>query len=324
MKRATLRRRMMGLVLIVSLMFVAAPVALAADFPSKPITVLVSSSAGSPADLMAREVAHFAGKYIGQPMVVVNKTGGSGGVMFAALKTAPTDGYTIAAGTAGQFAAMHSQLKKDFRIDEFDFLYNVQVDPYALAVTADSPFKTLKDMIDFAKKNPDKGRLQMGGQGTGSSLHLICLQLAEEAGFKFTWLPYKGGSESVKNLLGGHVAVVSTAPATVSQYVEAGKIRVLAITGDKRLGHMKDVPTFKELGYDIELTQYRGIIAKKGLPADVKAKIVEAVKKGVQDPGFKAFMAKAHQADGSMAPEVFTAYAKKNFALVGKLMQMIK
>jgi len=127
----------------------------------------------------------------------------------------------------------------------------------------------------------------------------------------------------VTNLLGGHVQAGSTAPATVSQYVEAGKIRVLAITGDKRLAHMKDVPTFKEMGYNIELTQYRGIIAKQGLPGDVKGKIIEAIKKGVQDPGFKAFMAKTHQPDGSLGPEEFLAYAKKDFDLVGKLMKMI-
>ena len=309
----------------VGLILVLAPFVLAADtYPSKPVTVLVSSAAGSPADLMAREVSHHAGKHLGQSMVVVNKPGGSGGVMFAALRAAAADGYTIAGATAGQFAALHTQLKKDFNIGEFDFLYNVQVDPYALVVRSDSPFKTVKDMVEYAKKNPDKGRLQIGGQGTGSSLHLICIQLAEVAGFKFTWLPYKGGSETVPQVLGGHVQAGSTAPATVSQYVEAGKMRVLAITGDKRLPHMKDVPTFKELGFNIELTQYRGIIAKQGLPGNVKAKIIDAIKKGVQEPGFKEFMTKTHQADGSMGPEEFTAYARRDFDLVGKLMKMIQ
>ena len=325
MKKMVQNRWMGSLALMAGLSVLFAASALAADaFPTKPITIINSSAAGSPTDVMAREVAHFAVKTLGQPMVVVNKTGGSGGVMFASLKAAPADGYTIASATAAQFAALQSELKKAFSFDDFDFLYNVQKEPYALAVRADSPFKTLKDMIEFAKKNPDKGKLQIGGQGTGSALHLFCLQLADDASFKFTWLPYKGGADSVTNLLGGHVQAISTAPATVNQYVEAGKIRVLAITGDKRMAHIKDVPTFKDLGYDIELTQYRGFIAKKGLPADVKAKLVDAIKKAVAEPGFKEFMAKTYQPDGSMGPEEFAAYAKKDFDRIGKLLKMIQ
>jgi tripartite-type tricarboxylate transporter receptor subunit TctC len=288
------------------------------NFPTKPITILNSSAAGSPTDVLAREVARQAEKTLGQSVVVENATGGGGGVMMAKLMKAPADGYTIAGITAAQVAALQSELKKDFKFDDFDFLVNVQNEPYAIAVNADSPYKSIKEMMDFAKTNP--GKLKVGGQGTGSSLHLIMLQLADATGSKITWVPFGGGSESVTNLLGKNVDVISTAPATVNQYVEAGKLRVLAITGEKRMDSLKDVPTLSELGFkEIQSTQYRGFFAKKGLPVDVKAKIVDALTKATKEPAFKEYMAKNKQPDGYMGPENFTTLAKKDFDQVGEL-----
>ena len=194
--------------------------------------VLNSSPAGSPADVMARQVAQYAKKYLGQPMVVVTKPGGSGGVMFAALLAEPADGYTISTMTGALVTSLQGELKKEFSFDNFDFIANVQKEPFGIAVLSDSPFKTLAEMIDYAKKNP---RLKIGGQGTGSSQHLLALLLAEEGGFKMSWLPLGGGADIIPSLLGGHVPVVTTAPASSNPYVEAGKIRILAVTGDQRV-----------------------------------------------------------------------------------------
>jgi putative tricarboxylic transport membrane protein len=292
----------------------------AGGFPSKPITVYNSSVAGSPTDVMARQVAQYARKYLGQPMVVVNKPGGGGGVMFAALFADPSDGYTIASLTGAQIAALHTELKKDFSFDNFEFIANVQREPNCLAVKADGPFKTLQDMVEYAKKNPS---LKVGGQGTGSALHLMVMLLAEQSGTKLSWVPFGGGMESVTNLLGNTVPVISTSPATVNQYVEAKQIRILAITGDRRMDHLKDVPTFKELGYDIVMFQYRGFAAKKGLPADAKAKLVDAIRKAVGEPGFKEFMVKNFQPEGFLGPEDFTTLARADFDLMGQLLQKL-
>ena len=292
----------------------------AGGFPNKPITVYNSSVAGSPTDVMARQVAQYARKYLGQPMVVVNKPGGGGGVMFAALFADPADGYTIASLTGAQIAALHTELKKDFSFENFEFIANVQREPNCLAVKADGPFKTLQDVVAYAKKNPS---VKVGGQGTGSALHLMVMLLAELSGTKLSWVPFGGGMESVTNLLGDTVHVISTSPATVNQYVEAKQIRILAITGDKRMDHLKDVPTFKELGYDIVMFQYRGFAAKKGLPADAKAKLVDAIRKAVAEPGFKDFMAKNFQPEGFLGPEDFTALARADFDLMGRLLQKL-
>ncbi len=292
----------------------------ASGFPTKPITVFNSSTAGSPTDVMARQVAQHARKTLGQPMVVVNKPGGGGGVMFAALFAEPADGYAIASLTASQVAGLHAELKKDFSFENLDFLANVQRESHCLVVKADGPFQTLKDVVEAGKKGTG---VKVGGQGTGSALHLMVMLLAEQSGAKLDWVPLGGGSESVTNLLGGTVPVISTSPATVNQYVEAKQMRVIAVSSDKRVDHLKDVPTFKELGYDIELTQYRGFAARKGIPAEAKAKLVDAIHKATREPAFKDFMAKNYQPDGFLGSEEFNAVARADFELMGRLMQKL-
>ncbi|MHB8773292.1 MAG: Bug family tripartite tricarboxylate transporter substrate binding protein [Syntrophales bacterium] len=308
----------MSLVAMYSLSLV--PAEAADTFPTKPITILNSSPAGSPADVMARQIAQNAKKHLSQPMVVVNKPGGSGGVMFASLMADPTDGYTIAAITSALITALHGDLKKDFSLDQFEFLAHVQKEPFCIVVRSDSPFKTLKEMIDHAKKNP---RIKMGGQATYSALHLLALALAEESGMPMSYVPYRGGSEIITNLLGGHIPVTVSSPTTMNQYVASGKVRALAASGEKRLPQWKDVPTLKELGYDIVITQYRGFAAKKGLPADVRATLVETIRKAMEEPGFKEYLAKNSQVAEFMGPEGFTAAVRKDYEYMGKLLQRV-
>lgn len=303
-----------------SLDWAPAEAADATKFPIKPITILNSSPAGSPADVMARQIVQHAKKHLSQPMVVVNKTGGSGGVMFASLMADPADGYTISTVTSGLITALHGDLKKDFSIDQFEFLAHVQKEPFCIAVKGDSPFKTLKEMIDHAKKNP---RLKIGGQATFSALHLLALALADESGMPISYVPYGGGSEIIASLLGGHVPVVVSSPTTMNQYVEAGQVRVLVASGDKRLPQWKNVPTLKELGYDIVITQYRGFAAKKGLAPDVRAILVDTIRKSMAEPGFKEYLAKNSQYAEFMGPEEFTAAVRADYEYMGKLMQKV-
>jgi putative tricarboxylic transport membrane protein len=303
-----------------SLSVVPAEAAEATKFPIKPITILNSSPAGSPADVMARQIVQHARKHLSQPMVVVNKTGGSGGVMFASLMADPTDGYTISTITSALITALHGDLKKDFSIDMFEFLAHVQKEPFCIAVKSESPFKTLKEMIDHAKKNP---RLKIGGQATYSALHLLALALAEESGMPISYVPYGGGSEILTSLLGNHVPVVVTSPTTMNQYVEAGQVRILVTSGEMRLPQWKNVPTLKELGYPIVITQYRGFAAKKGLPPDARAILVDTIKKAMAEPGFKEYLAKNSQIAEFMGPEEFTAAVRADYEYMGKLLQKV-
>lgn len=292
-----------------------------AAFPDKPITIINSATAGSPTDVLARQIAQYAEKFLKQPMVVVNKPGGGGGTTFAALLSEPADGYNVASINSSQITALQSQLKKDFKFDDFEFICSTQLDPYAVAVLADGPFKTLKDVAEYGKK---EGTVMFGGQGTGTGHHLMILRFAQLAGIKPTWLPYQGGADSVTNLLGGHVQVIATAPATVSQYVEAGQIRIIALSGANRIEAFPDAPTFKESGYDIDMTIYRGFIAKKGIPADVKAKLSESIKKAMEEPGFVDFVKKSNQETSYMDSAEFTEYAKKDFAQIAEMSELLK
>ncbi|GHV37218.1 hypothetical protein FACS1894187_13380 [Synergistales bacterium] len=290
-----------------------------AAFPEKPVTIVNSATAGSPTDVLARQIAHYGEKFLGQPMVVVNKPGGGGGATFAALLTEPSDGYTVASINASQITALQAQLKKDFSYDDFEFICSTQLDPYAVAVLADGPFKTAQDVADYAKK---EGTVMIGGQGTGTGHHLMILRFAQLGGFDVTWLPYQGGADSVTNLLGGHVQVIATAPATVNQYVEAGQIRIIAISGEKRLEFFPDAPTFKESGYDIVMTIYRGFIAKKGIPAPVKAKLSSTIKSAMEEPGFQEFVKKSNQMIDYMDSDDFAKYAKRDFDQMAEMMKL--
>ncbi len=300
--------------------FGVTPAEAADKFPAKPVTILNSSPAGSPADVMARQIAQNAKKHLSQPMVVVNKTGGSGGVMFASLMADPADGYTISTITSALITGLHGDLKKDFSIDQFEFLVHVQKEPFCIVVRSDSPFKTLNELIDHAKKNP---RIKMGGQATYSALHLLALAVAEESGMPMSYVPYGGGSEIITNLLGGHIPVTVSSPTTMNQYVASGKVRALVVSGEKRLPQWKDVPTLKELGYNIVITQYRGFGAKKGLPADVRATLVEAIRKAMEEPGFKDYLAKNSQFAEFMGPAEFTAAVRADYEYMGKLLQKV-
>ena len=287
------------------------------EYPTQAIQIFNSSSAGSPADVMAREIAMAMEQITGQTVTVVNKTGGSGGVMFAAVLAEENDGYTIGTITASQIAALQAGLNEEFPIESFEFVANTQVDPYCIAVKADSPFETLEDLIAYAVENP--GQLQIGGQGTGSALHLTALQLGRDAGFTFTWLPYEGGSDTVKNLLGDHCQAGMAAPTTVKQYVDAGQLRVLAITGDKPVDSMPEVPTFTSLGYDLMLTQYRGFFVKAGIDPAIKQAISDLIDQAAHTESFEEYMAENALPDGYMDWEEFSEYALADYENVGAL-----
>ncbi len=287
------------------------------DYPTKPIQIFNSSSAGSPADVMSRELAMALEEITGQTVTVVNKTGGSGGVMFAAVTAEKNDGYTIGTITASQIAALQAGLNKEFPIESFEFVGNTQIDPYCIFVKADSQFQTLEDLVKWSAENP--GKLQLGGQGTGSALHLTALQLGRDAGFTFTWLPSEGGADTVKNVLGDHFQAGMAAPTTVKQYVEAGQLKVLAITGDKPVDSMPEVPTFQSLGYELMLTQYRGFFVKAGIDPAIKQAISDLIDQAAHSDSFKEYMAENDLPDGYMNWEDFQAYAMADYENVGKL-----
>jgi putative tricarboxylic transport membrane protein len=181
-------------------------------YPSRPITIISHTAAGSPTDLMARQLGKASEPFLGQPVVVENKPGGSGAMQVAALLSSPADGYTLAAVTATQIGAWESTLKGKFNIDQFAWITRVEIDPYILVVQVESPWKTLKEFVAYAQKNPNK--LRVGGYGAVGSGHNVAFKiLAKAAGFQAVWMPYEATNAAVTALLGGHIDAANSNPS---------------------------------------------------------------------------------------------------------------
>lgn len=289
---------------------------IADKFPTKPITIITHTQAGSPTDVMARQLAKAAEPILGQPIVVENKPGGSGAIQMAALMAAPPDGYTLAACTPTQIGAMESNLKGKYKIDDFAWICRVQIDPYIIVVRSDSPWKTLKDLVEYAKQNPNK--LRVGGYGSVGSGHNVAFNIfAQAAGIKAVWTPFEGTNDAVTSLLGGHIDVANSNPGQVTQYVEAGKLRVLGVMAEKRLPDLPDVPTYAEAGYPVDTSwmQFRGIFGRKEIPEPILDKLSEAFLQAMKSPQFVEYMKSTQQIDGSMGVKEFTVFIQNQAKL---------
>ncbi|MED4600465.1 tripartite tricarboxylate transporter substrate binding protein [Paenibacillus validus] len=286
----------------------------AVNFPTKPITILVHTKAGGPTDAMARELAKSAEKFLGQQVLIENKPAGSGAEQLADLAKAKPDGYTLGALTPTQIGMWNSNLKKQFKLESFSYVAGVQIDPYVIVVHADSPYKTLNDLVEAMKQK----KLNVGGYGSIGSGHNIAWNIfAEKAGVKASWVAYESTGEAVTVLLGKHIDVANSNPGQVSEYVRSGKLRVLGVMAEKRLPEFPDVPTYKEAGYDVDTSwaQFRGIFAPAGVPEEVLLKINDAFAKAMATEEFKTYMKNAQMVDGTMDHSQFTEYVKKQDTL---------
>lgn len=265
----------------------------AQDYPVRPITLVVPYSSG-PTDAQYRKLAEIASKQLGQPIVVDNKPGGNGTIGPVQMsRTAKPDGYTIAASTVSLLRQPHMQ-KVDWNpLAEFTWIIGLGGYTFAVAVREDSPFKTLAEMVAWAKANP--GRLTYGTPGQGSSLHLLMEELAQQAGFEAIHVPYKGGGETTTAMLGGHVMVTLNNVGSVISHVEAKKVRILNIFDADRLDRLPNVPTAKQLGYNIVYSSPYGIVGPKNMPPAVVKRLHDAFRIAMDDPGNKALLDSLYQ-----------------------------
>lgn len=276
----------------------------AQQYPVKPITMLCWSAPGSPVDLYARIMAKLLSAELGQNVVVENRTGGSGIIMVNTLIRAPADGYTIAANTI-TLATLFSEPTAGFKPDDLQMISRSQVDPYGLIVHTSTPFKTIDDLVAFARKKPEfvnvSGPFAMSG-------HRVAWEVfSEVAKIKTTWVPYPGGGPALNAVAGGHVDAAATNPGNVKPLMAAGKVRVLAVSSDKRLEDFPDVPTYKERGWNVVRYQWRGIMAKAGTPKPVIDRLASAIQKAQQTPEWKAYLKQVTQLDGFQGPDAFRA-----------------
>lgn len=270
--------------LVASTITLSSAVLAQAKYPSKPITVIVPYAPGGSSDMVARVFAKSANKHLGQPLVIINKPGAAAQIGLNELAGAKPDGYTVGVANSGMLLQpLIGKTKHNYALDLDGIVMAGQI-PFVLAVRADAPYTTLEDFIKFAKENP--GKIKYGHTGVGNSAHTAPEQLSLLAGIKMDPVPYDGGAPLIASLLGGHIQAVINNPVDLQAHIKAGKIKVLAVAGSERIDDplYKDIPTFKEKGYDINVILFQGFAAPKGIPAETLQVLREGFEKIAKDP----------------------------------------
>jgi len=302
--------RMAGACLIAPLMLSAgAAQAQSATYPTRPINLIVSYGPGGGTDLVARMMAPYLQKYLGNDakIVVLNRPGAGGGIGFGELARATPDGYTIGFINTPNLLTIPIERTSTFNWQSYDLLGNLIDDPGGFAVHSSSTIQSLADLTDYARKNP--GKVTVGTTGTGSDDHLAMLRFQAASGTEMSHIPYKGAGEVRGALTGQEIVVGAINIGEALAYQKGGTpLRILGQMSTTRSALLPDTPTFKEQGFDFELASLRGLAAPKGLPADVRDRLVQAVKQTYDDPEFKKRAAELYAPLRYLAPE---AYAKE-------------
>jgi tripartite-type tricarboxylate transporter receptor subunit TctC len=275
--------------LLLSAAAVAAPTVAQAAYPEQPIKMIVGYGAGGGTDIIARVMAPYIGKYLGNAagIVVLNRAGAGGGIGFAEIANAQPDGYTIGFVNTPNVLTIPIERKTNFHWQAFDLLGNVIDDPGNFSVLADSPIRNLAELVAYAKANP--GKVTYGTTGIGSDDHLAAMMFERAAGVKLTHVPFKGAAEVHQAVVGKQIMMAAMNIGEALQYAKGGSpLRNLGQMSLTRTNLAPNLPTFREQGYDIVMASLRGIAAPKGLPPAIHDRLVEAIRKAAADPEFQA------------------------------------
>ena len=292
-------------------------------YPSRPISIVNPFPPGGIADLTARPLAASFERLLKQPVVVVNKAGAAGAVGAQFASVAKPDGYTLLIA----LVSISSTPEVDklfgrpatYTRDQFVGIARLNADPPVLAVNG--PWKTLKELVDDAKKRP--GEITFASSGPYGASHLPLEMFLQAAGLKMRHLPTTGGAPATTAVLGGHAQLWASPPALAAPHIEAGKMRALATWGATRLAAFPDVPTLKELGYDVEYYIWTGLFAPRGVPANVIQTLRDATRKAVEDPEFKSSMDKANTPVSYQDADEFKAFWDRDAQRIAATIQFI-
>ena len=285
--------------------------ALAQSFPAKPIKLMCPWPAGGSSDMVMRALAESASKALGGQVVIENKAGASGMLGPNELVKAAPDGYTLSQVTIGVARLPHMQKMQFDPLKDFTYIVCLTGYTFGIVVKADSPFKTIKDLVAYAKANP--GKFSYGSTGNGTTPHLAVEEFASKAGIDLQHVPFKGSSDGLQALMGGHIMAHSDATGW-APHVEAGTLRLLATYGSKRTKRWPQVPTLNELGYDTVSDSPFGIAGPKGMDPALVRKLHDAFKKTLEDPAVLATFDKYDQTVIYMGTEEYTKFSRETFA----------
>jgi tripartite-type tricarboxylate transporter receptor subunit TctC len=273
------------------------------NFPVKPIEIVCILPPGSSMDILARVTAEVAPKYLGQPIVVINKPGAGGALAAMDVVNSKPDGYKLVTLSNNSFMSTFQTQKIMFNPKQLVPMWSMIMFKEGMFIRADAPWKSLEELIEYARKNPDK--VTWGHHGRGLKVQVAASMIFKRAGIQIIEVPHKGSAESMAALLGGHIDVLTTSYATVTPHVKSGKIRPIVTYEGQRYKDHPEVPTATELGYkDVEkLSTYVGLYGHRDVPEPVKKIMSEALRKTCEDAAFKAGIEKVGEEHRCETPE---------------------
>jgi tripartite-type tricarboxylate transporter receptor subunit TctC len=301
-------------ILSIAIALASIAVAYGQAYPSKPITVIVPFPPGGSTDTIARAMTPKLNERLGQPLVVENKPGATGAIGASQVKRAKPDGYTLLVASIGVYA-VNPHLQKGLQYDptkDFDLLTVAARAPNVLVVGPDVPVNSVAELIAHVKKMP--GKVSFASSGSGSSDHLTAALFFQKTGAEGLHVPYKGGAPAISDLLAGHANASFQNLNAVIGHIKGGKLKALAVTSDKRVPQLPQVPTMAEAGVkDLEVYSWQAVAAPKGLPKEVKEKLHSALvaslndadtKKRLEDLGFEVVANTPEQFEKYLASEL--------------------
>ena len=299
---------------------IAMPAMAQSNFPSRPIKLICPWPAGGSTDAVMRAIAESASRILNNPVITENK-GGAGGMLGPnELVSAKPDGYTLSQLPMGIIRIPHMQKTLFDPLVDFTYVACLTGYTFGIVVRSDSPIKSIKDLVDYAKANP--GKYTYGSTGNGTTPHLAVEEFAMKAGIKLQHVPFKGNAEGMQAILGGHIMSHSDATGW-GPHVEAGTCRLLATYGSKRTKRWPNIPTLNELGYDTVSDSPFGVGAPKGMDPAITRKLHDTFKATLEDPKVLASFEKYDQSVIYMNTEDYTKYARETFPKEKKLIEQL-
>jgi tripartite-type tricarboxylate transporter receptor subunit TctC len=297
---------------------VAAPAAAAADFPAKPVSIVVPFAAGGTTDLITRLLGSEMSKVLGQTVITVNKAGGSGIIGAIEVANAKNDGHVLGMLPVGPLTTQPNLQRLQYGPESFDYVCLVYSNPQILIVRNDSQFKTAADLIEHAKKNP--GKLNYGSTGVGSVPHLAMVALTKEAGIDLFHVPYKGESDELAAILGGHITMFVGHPTFLTSNPTA--LRGLALLAKTRLKEYPNLPTLAEQGGPaLSFDVWGGLVVPKGTPAPVIAMLENACRIGTATDEFRKRLYALNTPVSYADSKSFSAFVTAEFERNGRLLR---
>jgi tripartite-type tricarboxylate transporter receptor subunit TctC len=297
-----------------------------ADYPTKPITLIVPFPPGGGADTVGRPLASVAHQHLGQAMVVLNKAGGGGAVGTQFVANAKPDGYTLLYGlnTLSEMPHIDALLGRPiaFKKEQFIPLGQITITPFAVIVNTESPWKTFQEFVAAAKQKPEA--FQYASAGVYSTTHIMWERILQAAGIQVRHMPTTGGGPIMTAVLGKHVEIGHcVVPAVCAPQADAGKIRLLAMTSAERHPAYPNVPTLRELGYDVTHSIWHALMVPAGTPPEVVATLRKGLQGMVQDEAFKALMSKLGERVQYMSGEDFEKFWEQDYQKLGEILRQI-